>query len=92
MATLDELKMTALNTAGYTTGSLQEREILWLQTEAASSLGDYNELWLDLLIDKGYTTGNINERQIQMWTAQGFSGNWNEMATAFWAAGGTLPA
>ena len=92
MATLDELKFTALHDAGYTSGSLNEREHAWLVAESGSSTTDLNQLWIDLLVAKGYTSGSVNERQIQMWASQGFTGSWNEMAIGFWAAGGTLPA
>jgi len=91
MATLDEVKLDALNTAGFTSGSLNERELQWLANQTGESGLTIDEHWNLLLHTNGYTAGPLNERQMLLFDDLSFTGSWNERALAFWLAGGAFP-
>lgn len=89
MADINDLKLDALNTLGYTTGTVNDREKAWLEA-LTSSTGDLDDLWMQYMEDLGYTTGTLNDRQMQAWGALTYTGTWNDRAKQFWAAGGTF--
>lgn len=88
MATLNDVKLTALETLTSNTGHVNDLELEWLQTVTSETTGTINDLWLKFLEDEGYTSGTLQDRQMEYWGDLMYTGTWNDRAIQFWAAGG----
>jgi len=91
LSSLNDLKHAALTDAGFTEGSLMDREYQWLAYQTLVYSGaSLNDQWMLLLDQLGYTSGSINDRQMQAWDALTYTGAWNDRAMQFWDAGGSF--
>ena len=70
---LNDVKFAAITDAGFTSGTLADREYAWLADQTAVASGaTLNDQWMILLDSLGYTTGSVNDRQIAAWAALGY--------------------
>lgn len=89
MTALNEHKIATLKTlTGATSGTVDELEILWLQTELSSSTGHKNGLWHEFFNGEAIADGQVDERAMAYLEAEGYTGTIDERWYQFWAAGG----
>lgn len=70
-------------------GHVNDRLVLWLQSEGATS-DDLNDAWLEMLASKGYT-GQLNDAWYALLGFLGYTGQLNDRELAFWLEGGNIP-
>ena len=96
MAALNDIKMTALADQGFTTGTLNDRWMALLVDQGYTT-GSLNERQIQSWADLGYgyenllleTGDSLLLEDGGMLLLEGTPTTWNEMAAAFWTAGGS---
>lgn len=92
MTTLNELELAALTDLGFTAGTINEREMQWLEDATSETGLSLNGQWMFYLNSLSYETGTLNGRQMEAWGDMGYTGTWNSRAIQFWDdAGGFTP-
>lgn len=73
MASLNDIKFQAITDAGFTSGSLNDREYQWLAEHTSISSGlTLNDQWMTYMTLLGYSSGTLNDRQMQAWADMGY--------------------
>lgn len=83
MATVNDLKFTALGALGHT-GTVRERELSWLQSLGATS-DTYNDAWREVGLTVTPAGGDLNELKQAYFLANGGTGeSYSDIEYSFW--------